>query len=174
MDYDEKKRKAIKALKEIDPTKPYGPELFNAIARVSVSFGIEIVALRLGKGIDGLEVFLTKRPDNDPFWPEQWHCPGTILRPGEEFSDAFKRLEKDEFLTHLKEVNFVGFLNHNNTPRGHIVSHIYTASVDGAKNGKWFPTDQLPDKTLYPHREKTIPLAISRYGMIPLWTRTKE
>jgi len=175
MDYKERKRKATETLAEINPFKPFNTELFNKLARVTISVAIETVALRLGKGIDGLEVLMTQRPKNDPYWPGQWHSPGSILRPGEKISDVFERLIKKEFLHPFKEEpKFKGFLNHSNLPRGHELALIYEVELAGTpREGKWFPTDQLPESTIE-HHKKVIPFAVSRYGMIQFWTRTGE
>lgn len=175
MDYEEKKRKAVKVLAEIDPLKPLGAELFDAIARVSITTAIEAVVLRLGKSIDGLEVFMTQKPKDDTAYPGEWHCPGSALRPGEEFEDVFARLVKNEFLASIEEVKFIDDFNHPGEARGHFVSKVYLLEQEEAGiKGQWFPTDQLPENTVKHHRERIIPLAVSRYGMITLLTRTKE
>ena len=169
-----KTKTAAKLLKKINHYEPYGDELFNELSRLMVTVAIEAVVLRQiynkrhKDNINKIEVFMTQRPKNDPFWPKQWHCPGSIIRIGEKFSDVFNRLAKKEFLTPLKkEPKFVGLSNNNKSSRGHELSIVYLVRlVKNPKKGKWFNIDDLPKSTIKHHKEKIIPLAVSKYKIL--------
>lgn len=174
--YDEAKRITVQALRLIDSQQPYGIELFDALSKITTSIAVETVVLRTGKGAYGLEVLMTQRTKDDIAYPGEWHCPGRVLRPGEEFPDGpLKRLVKNELFAEIGEAKFVGYINHREEARGHFLLMVYLIENIGTSNkGEWFPVDQLPEPTVDCHREKVIPLAVSKYGMIPLWTRTSE
>lgn len=156
--YETDKKRAVKALKLIDSNKPFGTELFNAIARVSVSIGVEAVCLRVNMDTTETEVLLIQRSLDDSAYPGEWHCPGSVMRPGEKFSDVFERLAKREFLGKLIPQKFVGNFNNATEARGHFLSVIYLCSTDGA-GGTWYPLDTLPEKTVDHHRRYVIPMA---------------
>lgn len=54
--------------------------LFTEICRLAVLSTVEIVPLRIRAG-QAPEVLLTQRDSSDPWWPKQWHLPGTAILP---------------------------------------------------------------------------------------------
>ena len=156
------KRELIKLLNEVDPEHPYGTELFNALARVTVSVAIEAVCLRHNPETKQLEVFMMKRPMDDIAYPGQWHCPGSVLRPGEEIEDAFKRLNQQEFSGILLDKKFAATVNVPDEARGHFLSLVYLCELEENENlkGTWFMASDLPDQTVKSHRKLIIPSAI--------------
>ena len=82
----------IRGLKQIDPSKPYTPELFDALALLIISVAIEAVCLRVNPQTKKIEVLLTQRSLKNTAYPGEWHCPGSILRRGEDIKDVFERL----------------------------------------------------------------------------------
>jgi hypothetical protein len=58
----------------LNPQQRVIPRLFFAGIKNHPSLSSEIAILK--KGPDGLMIFLTQRPANDPFYPNQWHGPG--------------------------------------------------------------------------------------------------
>lgn len=152
-------------LEVVDPTKPLGTKLFNALARVTVSVAVEAVCLRINPANNKVEVYLTQRPETDPAYPGQWHCPGSIMRPGEEIVDIFVRLSRQEFDSKDLSWTFVANANHPFEARGHFFSLIYLCYLgekDGL-SGEWFPVDQLPEKTVTHHRARIIPAAVGAF-----------
>jgi len=160
--YEATKYDAVQALKLIDPQKPFGTELFNAIAKVSISIGVEAVCLRVNENTKKIEVLLTQRSSSDSAYPGEWHCPRSVLRPGEEFSDVFRRLAKKESLDGLNPERFVENFNHPKEARGHFLSVIYLCTADGTA-GTWFAVDTLPENTVDHHRDHVIPIAVKAF-----------
>lgn len=156
----------VKALETVDPTKPYGTELFNALARLTVSVAMEAVCLRLSPTGE-VEVYLVQRSANDTAYPEEWHCPGSAMRPGEEVKGVFTRLVNREFGFSLLSKRFVANVNDPTEARGHFFSVVYLCTAeDGAgchAKGKWFPVNQLPEKTVRHHRTRIIPAAVGAF-----------
>ncbi|MEK7567336.1 MAG: NUDIX domain-containing protein [Patescibacteria group bacterium] len=171
--YEIEKKHVIKALSKIDPQKPKGTLLFNAVARVSVSVSIDAVCIRRNKWKKNIEVFLTKRSLNDSAYPGIWHVPGSILRVGEEFSDVITRLSKDEFGGNLKILDFLGHLNNKREARGHILVITYLCKTSG-KKGTWYSVNALPKNTLKLHKDRTIPQAVKLFKKQNKKTRVKN
>ena len=72
--------------------------LFNQITRLGVSSFLELVALRMNGG--NVEVLLTKRDEDDEFWPGLYHNPGTVFRnydSNHTFNSLLDRLYGEEY-----------------------------------------------------------------------------
>ena len=67
----------VGSLKIVDPTKPLGTEIFNALARVTVSVAMEAVCLRRqlyipeinSEVLSELQVYLVQRAPDDTAYP---------------------------------------------------------------------------------------------------------
>lgn len=165
----------IEALGKIDPKQPYGTELFDALARLTVSVALEAVCLRARSTwieLDGylrwVEVYLVQRSQDDTAYPGEWHCPGSVMRPGESFEDIVARLEKREFDAGLKSWRFVANLNPSKfepEARGTFLSVVYLCELEEkeALCGKWFPVNNLPANTVHGHRDRIIPCALGAF-----------
>lgn len=155
----------VNALKQIDPGNPYGAELFDALARLTVSVATEAVCLRINPTTKKIEVYLVKRSLKETAYPGEWHCPGTAMRPGEEVEDTFRRLSKKEFGAGFLKRQFVANTNHPTETRGHFFSVVYLCVLEekGSLRGKWFPIDKLPKKTVKFHRMRVIPAALGAF-----------
>lgn len=147
---DDIRSRTAKLLGQIDPRQPLGTELFDSIAKLSVSVAIETVSFRIENG--KIEVYLTQRSPIDTAYPNQWHCPGSFIRPGEEISDVLQRLEKKETGIIFKGANHIATVNNPAETRGHIVQLIHLCEICGQGRGKWFPLDQLPKNIVEQHR----------------------
>ncbi len=150
-------------LKFINPHKPLGTVLFNAIAKVSVSVAFEAVALRRNRETEELEVYLVRRAPDDSAYPGQWHVPGSILRPAEKDEHVLVRLGKREFGTKITHSKFVAMVSYPREARGHFISLVYRVRLEGepSENGKWFPVDKLPSNIVSHHKTYIIPLAVN-------------
>ncbi len=147
-------------LRLINPHKPLGTKLFDAIARVSVSVAFEAVALRRNRQTGETEVFLIQRPENDSAYPGQWHVPGSVLHPSENDEHVLKRLSRREFGVPIIKSKFVAMVSTPGEVRGHFLSLVYRVELDGdPKNGNWFPVNKLPKQTVETHKKYIIPLA---------------
>ena len=153
----------IAALGKIDPNQSYGTELFDALARITVSVAVEAVCLRLNSR--DIEVYMAQRSPTDTAYPGEWHCPGSVLRPGEEVADVFERLVKRELGRGLGSFRFIANVNHPTEGRGHFFSLVYLCALSSAneQRGKWFDVNHLPENTVESHRCRIIPSAVGAF-----------
>jgi ADP-ribose pyrophosphatase YjhB (NUDIX family) len=164
-DYDLAKTNAIEALKSINPMKPYGTDLFNGLARLTVTLAIEAVCLRFNPINREYEVYLTQRSLDESAYPDEWHCPGSTFRVGETEEDVFDRLSIREFGSNLLSKVFVAKFNNTKEARGHFFSLIYLCNLqnDNSFMGRWFPVNWLPKKIIDHHRDVIIPMAVKAF-----------
>jgi hypothetical protein len=160
---------AVKVLEKLKPGfLPF--ELFNEVARLVTTPTIELAPLRTRE--DGkVEVFMTQRPGDDPFWPSEWHVPGTVIRSTDEegdFSTAMQRLKDSELMHSLQMKTDPVFVGHEfwQVKRGRELPfqhYVEVSPVEGVElPGKFFPVDELPDTTIDHHR-KVIANAVAAY-----------
>lgn len=172
MDQDERQKRdieiakltAISHLKLVPRDQPLGAPLFEAIARLSVGVAVEAVLFRETDG--RLEVYLTKRAATESAYANEWHCPGSFMRPGESYDDVLERLSQKEFKAEVERIRLVGIVNHLHEERGHVQSHICLVAAEGepqAENSGWFALDGLPDGTVDCHVNPIIPMAAAAY-----------
>lgn len=120
-------------------------EIFDQIARLVCLPGVVVVPLK--RKSSSLDVGLVKRDENDRWWPNMWHLPGTVLLSTDTVNSAIKRLMGNELL--LKTSNppvFHGFLL-NRSERGAGMVLIYTIeNCSFQKNTAfgWFSINKLP------------------------------
>ncbi len=99
-------------------------------------------------------VLLIRRA-NQPF-RDMWAFPGGFVDMGEDINAAVHReVEEETGLTGLVFDQFAAYGDPRRDPRGHTVSVIYTAEVEGeppaavggddAAEARWFSLDALPD-----------------------------
>lgn len=155
----------LRGLANINPRKPLGTPLFDALAKVTVSIGVEAVCIRQNPENGDIEVYMTQRPKEKTAYPGEWHCPGSVMRPGEEFSDIFDRLSQKEFGGKIRIIQFVANVNNPDEKRGHFLSIVYLCVIDGeeATTGSWFSVKNLPEETVTHHRLRIIPAAVGAF-----------
>ncbi|MBM3206360.1 MAG: hypothetical protein FJZ43_01945 [Candidatus Staskawiczbacteria bacterium] len=172
----EEENNLINLLLKVDPTM-MGTRLFDAIASKTVSLAIEAVCIRykpfsktLGIPEDELElknlqVYMTQRLPDDTAYPKEWHCPGSVVRPGDNFYNALNRLNQAEFGGMMFPRQFVADVNNRNEKRGHFLSKVYLCQFKGEENdrGKWFDINNLPKETVHFHRTKIIPVGLGAF-----------
>lgn len=126
-------------------------ELFYAISRLMVLCAVEVVPLRMANGT--CEVLLTQRPPTDPYWPNQWHNPGSIMRgydTKDGFADAIRRVCAGELgLTEWSMPTFVAPYFWKGA-RGKNVSLVHWLDVTHTevREGAYYPIDRLPDNII--------------------------
>ncbi|MDO8503117.1 MAG: hypothetical protein Q7S60_00320 [bacterium] len=144
---DEIKQTAL-VLKKLKPGHLPFP-IFKEVTRLVTTPIVEVVPLHVGE--DGtLQVLLTQRNADDPFWANQFHVPGTVVLATDQkgvFDDAFKRIFSGELgnITVTREpVKFTEA--HRETARGSEVAFLYWALVEGKppERGKYFDVEDLP------------------------------
>ncbi len=157
---------ALAELSSIDPTQPFAPELYNAIARCMLSVAVEAVALRVVGG--QTQVFLTRRSPNDAAYPGMLHVPGTVIRAhdvseDETYQNAMRRLEQDEFGVPIDDFEYLGE-NFKREPRGPFNPRVFLVRVVGdPTSGLWADVNALPADVIAEHAQFVIPLAVQRF-----------
>jgi len=164
LDLDIVRKTAAHLLSFLNPKDPFGKDLFDAVARVTVTLTVEVIPWRIGHG-RRIEILLIRRkPDESD--PGVYHTPGTAIRCGEEIEeDTIPRLAKRELGKdcNFSDLRFVGNLNNVGEARGHFFSPVYTAQVTSEPaNGEWWPIDSLPpvEDTVTDHSLRLWPMAI--------------
>lgn len=160
---DQAKEVAVSMLGLIEPGKPYGTRLFDALCRLTVTVAPELVILRSGSL--GKEVLLRLR-NPDEVYAGQWHSPGSAIRPGESIEQVKRRIEQQECGgTILPGPSFCGYDNNQSEKRGHFLHLVFSCDatevaipVDGTTTN-WFPIHNLPFPTVEHHVRVVIPLA---------------
>ena len=152
-------------VKLLDKCKPgdLPPELFNAVARLSVMAAVEFVPLR--RANNTIEVLLIERPPDDITWPGMLHTPGTILRPYDtSFRSGFKRLFEDE-LGNMEGIEplYTGF-NLGRGDRGAVVTfeHILDLTDYPVTLGHYYPYSKLPSNFI-PEQQGLIERAVKKF-----------
>jgi len=135
----------VKKLENI-PAGFLEPNIFNQVARLGVLSYLEVVALRLN-GND-VEVLLTRRSEDDPFWPNMYHNPGTVLRPNDAdntFGSALTRLSTDEYSGSIMTNGpfFAGFW-FMQLERGKGLGIVSWIELTNCLEGTYFNVNQLP------------------------------
>jgi len=162
---------AAAVLRRIDPHKPFGTLLYNAIARLSWNQFFEAVALRRGSSGE-IEVYLRKRADDDTAYPGEWHVPGSVFRPGESERMVANRVSC-EFGVSIRGFTYIDkYVDwEKGEARGSGASWIYLVHFDGEpridERHQWFPVEKLPEVTVESHRIGIIPKAISVFKQLP-------
>ncbi len=149
-------------LSRLDPTKPAGTQLCDAMMRLWPSVAFEAVALRTKNGVR--EVYLRRRAMDDTAYPGEWHAPGSIYRNGERDRDVVNRLEK-EFGVPILAFRYID-KHTTDEQRGTIHSMIFGVELRGDPRiddrHKWFPVDDMPSNTVSFHKDLYIPLVAKR------------
>ncbi len=152
-------------LSRVDPFRPFGTELFNAIVRVSTGIAFEAVLFRIENGV--VEVFLRRRSLDDTAYPGEWHAPGSFFRPREKNHDVAERLQS-EFGAKLSQYNLVNSAPLPDDERCSGLSQIFLVQLDGFPRlddwHGWFSVENLPENTIHSHRDIVIPLALSAFS----------
>lgn len=161
---NEYKELLAKLLGRLDPTKPAGTKLCDAIMRLWPTPAFEAIALRIGDS-GTLDIYLRRRAMDDSAYPGEWHAPGSLYRHGEQDRDVANRLE-GEFGIKIKSFNLVG---HKITSEARGTVHSLIFMVNLADNPRiddrhnWFSVNDLPKVTVDLHREIIIPTASEAY-----------
>lgn len=135
---------AAEHLAKLEPGRqPY--ELFREAARLFVQPTVELLPVK--RSDNGPQVLLVKRPEDDEFWPGEWHIPGSIalstdpIENGSEYSAPIKRIMDHDLDGSLKIVRgpFELGTQRRASPRGSELAVVHWAEVDGEpSNGAFF------------------------------------
>lgn len=152
---------------QLDRQKPgrMRRRLANAHIRTMVPSSFEGVWLR--KVGEDIQVFLKKRPADEDHG-DQYHCPGTIIRAGVEWSedDVMNRLAEDfggeKGKAKFKKCWKTGDWFPARDVRGLFICHVFVVEPQnkepGSEFGSWYSIKKLPSN-MVPHHIKIIRLA---------------
>lgn len=136
---------AAKHLAELEPGRQ-DYRLFKETARLFVQSTVELVPIRKGE-FNRPEVLLIQRPEDDEFWPNQWHIPGSValssdtVKHPSDYDAPLQRILHDELQGDLKVMRgpFELGTQRRISPRGHEISIVHWAEVNGdPANGTFF------------------------------------
>lgn len=134
----------VRLLKKLEPGY-YPIEVFWEFCRLVKVCTVELVPfVRDQEG--NIKVVLTKRDDNDKFWPGMYHTPGCIVRPRDTLEESINRVMIEELKNPkvLKPPKFVTFL-FSGHKRGEGVQLLYWVELDKKiPCGELFSCDELP------------------------------
>lgn len=118
---------------------------FFAFERLTLLSAFELLVTKTTD--QGEEIFLIKRPGNDPVWPNLWHFPGTILRFYDEKETIFKRLAEELDVEKLPMAPQLLETMVQSNERGRHLHVFYKLEVPAAteySTGQFFPLNNLP------------------------------
>ena len=165
LDRNSKEYKDIVAelLGAIDPSRPAGTTLCDAMMRLWPTPAFEAVVFRESSGT--AEIYLRRRAMDDTAYPGEWHAPGSLYRSGEQDRDVAARLEK-EFGAGIKRFDLVD-KEITNEARGTVHSMVFLVQLAGDPRiddrHAWFPVDHLPEVTVDLHHDAIIPKAFKAW-----------
>ncbi|MCE9642724.1 MAG: hypothetical protein K8Q97_00205 [Candidatus Andersenbacteria bacterium] len=133
------------------------PAVFEASLPLFPQLVIEFLVFRSTPSERKIEILLVERPSNVAY-PNQWHCPGTFVRPGDAMDRAFERarigklggaiITQIEFLTNQLYVD----PNRNDATILRMVYTVQIAEEDNPPKGKFFeiyPNNNLPAELVW-------------------------
>lgn len=156
----ERVKELVTELLWVIPRGTYGTKLFNALARLTVTTAVEACCFRQTEA--GPEVLLRQRGPQEAY-PGQFHCPGSVYRPGESDADLFARLEHAEAMTDIRNPRLVGHNNHREEERGHFVALIFLVDAEAGPGTRWYSVMDLPEPMLEQHRLVVIPVGLEAF-----------
>ncbi len=136
---------------------PYCPQaIFLAWEGTFYNKAVELAVLRTGQ--TGDEILLTRRLSTDPFYPGQWHMPGSVVIPGNNTERTLVGLMERElgsrvgFPTFVHEFEFLRY----ERPRGQGFCNLYKVMVGyraskSISHGTFFPINHLPEPMVEHH-----------------------
>lgn len=146
-------------LDKIVTLKRLPTEIFNQFQKVFGGTSLEVVPIRYDT--DGkIEVFMLKRPADDPYWPDRFHVPGTMVFAwdwfeGNGLKKPWQRIEDKEKIPTSKGVLMEVETKLLDTKRGletALVNNLVFSGPVSVDGGEWFKIDELPKNLVDHHR----------------------
>lgn len=129
---------------------------FEHYPRVFPQASIELALVRERDGQK--EVFMFRRPEDDPHWPNELHMPGTTLYALDNEEKMWGRLLRNELGNAFTREDFALAFNHVTTrqdrERGACMHGVYVCHCDPDTefaSGRFYPIDNPPDETITHH-----------------------
>lgn len=157
---DDEIKQAVDVLNRVP--KGFLPQaLFIAVAAKVTMPTMELVPVRQNQNGD-VEVLLTQRPNDDPYWPSQWHMPGTIIRAsdneGTDFSSGVERVLQNELhgtVHMIGKPRYIG-MKFWDVARGRELDQVFYFETDAKDEdvveGQFFSVKNLPESTVSHHK----------------------
>ena len=121
-------------------------EIFSQVARLVRLPMLDLIPYK--KEGNRKLIGLLKRDANDPWWPDKWTLPGTVITVNDTFESAIDRLTTKEIKIKISAAPiFLGHIIHE-SERGCGIIFIYSAAdIELEDNSplKWFELTNLPD-----------------------------
>lgn len=136
----------VKLLEQLEPG--FLPkEIFSQISRLVRLPVVNVIPVR--QEASRIQIGLIKRENDDPWWPGQWHLPGTVIRSTDTLDSAIQRLLKEEIVvtTSNQPVFHIFVIQH--TKRGAGVVLVYgvrNCVLPETSPTHWFTIDELPEQ----------------------------
>lgn len=121
-------------------------EIFNQVARLTRLPTVVVVPIR--KEETKLEISLIKRDENDLWWPNKFHLPGTVFRSTDTIEEAINRVLINELEIISSDTPIYIDYIENQTTRGADVVFIHFVENCVFKDTaevSWFSIDNLPE-----------------------------
>lgn len=151
----------LKEKRAQNPQQRVPARLFFADILERPSLSSELAILRRSE--KGAEIYLIQRPSNDPFYSNQWHGPGCMLKTNQTVAEGVQEVMERELGLVLPGVvnpgKYFEWLTGNGPgqcPRGHTVCfyhYVWVNSYQAGKlhGGEFFPINKLPEPTIEVH-----------------------
>lgn len=135
---------------------PVSLEVFYALADRTIFAGVDVAL------VTGQEVFLTRRPANDPYFANLWHLTGGVVMPGQTALSTLQsralrevgglKLKRAPEFVMARDI-LMGPPGPDHSPRGQEVYRLYRyvlseeerASLPNSEDARLFPLDAVPD-----------------------------
>jgi ADP-ribose pyrophosphatase YjhB (NUDIX family) len=152
----------LKEKRAKNPQQRVSARLFFADILERPSLSSELAILRRGEQ-GQVEMYLFQRPPNDPFYANQWHGPGCMLKTNQTVAEGIDEVMKRELGVVLPGVintsKYFEWLTGNGPgqcPRGHTVCFYHYVWVDAEQaeklsGGEFFPVETLPEPMVEVH-----------------------
>jgi hypothetical protein len=132
--------------------------IFMQATRLVVTTTVELIVLQRTK--EGVQVFVTRREDDDPVWPGMLHIPGTVLRPTDDATDDLAAPMQRLFAGELVVLDTVQLepkhmqMRFRKTPRGTELVNIFMAEAEGYSGENWHMVqDLVPTELINDHHQ---------------------
>ena len=130
--------------------------IFLELARLCVIATVEMAPIFIAENKE-IFVLMTKRFDDDPFWPGKYHLPGSVIRPTDEPADSLKdalgRVIKEELagVEVAEDPVFVKYMFRQVPPRNKEMTLLhYVILKDKISDYEFFNVKELPEPEMVP------------------------
>lgn len=138
--------------------------IFNEFQKAFGGTSLEVVPIKFD-ATGNIQVFLTQRPMSDPYWPGDYHVPGTMIFPWDlELKDGFdegwarlmsKEIMSSEHVSSVSSVETLSLKTRRGAETAVVHNLVFRDDPGGIKGGEWFDINDLP-KNLVEHHHQII------------------